>query len=140
MKNERAFVIRRFALGPLAQWGFIAGAIIACFPAFVCSWIFFALVQALRTMLMNWQDVGFEFLGQRISFDLVELLNLQDAAQNLTTLSGFGVFGILFVALLMAAALGVFGALVMAVLGVFYNTTGRLQVEVEPVESNRQAG
>jgi uncharacterized protein (DUF58 family) len=44
--------------------------------------------------------------------------------------------GIVFLALLFAVGLGVFGALVLLLLGAFYNTTGRLQVEVEPVEQN----
>jgi hypothetical protein len=134
--QKRAVVIRRFALGPLAQWGFIAGAVIACFPALVCSWAFFTLVQGLRGLLLSWRDVGFEILGQRLSFNLLEMMQLQNVSQTLTGIAGFGVLGIVFLALLFAVGLGVFGALVLLLLGAFYNTTGRLQVEVEPVEQN----
>ncbi len=136
--QRRSFVVRRFGLGSLAQWGFITGALVACFPAFVCSWVFFALLQGLRGLLLSWQDVGFEVLGQRIGFNLLEMLSLEDLVQTLNGVTGFGVFGILMVALLMALALGVFGAIVLALLGLFYNTTGRLQVEVEPVDANVQ--
>jgi hypothetical protein len=139
VSGTRAFVIRRFGLGPLAQWGFIAGALVACLPAFVCSWFFFTLVQVLRGLLASWRDVGFDVLGQRISFNLVELLKLQDALQALTNIAAFGVLGIVLLALFMAAALGVFGAIVMALLGAFYNATGRLRIELEPVEKNVQA-
>lgn len=134
--QKRTVVIRRFALGPLAQWGFIAGAIVACFPALVCSWAFFGLVQGLRGLLYSWRDVGLEILGQRLSFNLLEMMQLQDFSQTLTGIAGFGVLGIVFLALLFALGLGVFGALVLLLLGAFYNTTGRLQVEVEPAENN----
>lgn len=134
--QTRALIIKRFALGPLAQWGFVAGALIACLPAFLCSWIFFTLIQALRGLLASWRDVGFEVLGQRLSFNLVETLNLQGALQTLTNLAGYGVFGIFLLALLVAALLGVFGALVMSLLGMFYNATGRLRLEVEEVQSD----
>lgn len=133
--QKHTVVIRRFALGPLAQWGFIAGAIIACLPAFVCSWAFFTLVQGARSLLYSWRDVGFDILGQRISFNLLDVMNLQDLTQTLTGIAGLGVIGIVVLALLFAAGLGVFGALVLLLLGAFYNTTGRLQVEVEPAEN-----
>lgn len=131
--SQRQFIVRRFALGPLAQWGFIAGAIVACLPAFLCSWAVFTAVQALRGMLINWRDVGFEILGQRLSFNMIEVLNLQELLTTLTKVAGLGVFGIVGLWCLLALALGVFGAAVLALLGAFYNTTGRLQVEVEPV-------
>lgn len=134
--QTRQLVIRRFALGPLAQWGFITGALIACLPAFVCSWIFFTAVQGLRGLIAGWRDVGFEFLGQRISFNLVETLQLQTVLESLTSIAGFGVFGILFLALGAAALLGIFAALVMTVIGIFYNATGRLQMQVEEVGSD----
>lgn len=134
--TTRQVVIRRFALGPLAQWGFIAGALIACLPAFICSWILFALVAALRGLMAGWRDVGFTVLGQRISFNLVETLNLQNAFQSLTGLAALGVFGIVLLALGAAVVLGIFGALVMAALGAFYNATGRLRLELQEIESH----
>ncbi|MCG3142485.1 MAG: hypothetical protein HDKAJFGB_03954 [Anaerolineae bacterium] len=134
--QKHTVVIRRFALGPLAQWGFIAGAIVACLPAFVCSWGLFTLAQGVRGLLYSWRDVGFEILGQRLSFNLLEMLKLENFSQTLTGITGLGLFGIVILALIFALALGVFGALVLLLLGAFYNTTGRLQVEVEPAENN----
>ncbi|OQY81519.1 MAG: hypothetical protein B6D41_19540 [Chloroflexi bacterium UTCFX4] len=134
--QKRTVVIRRFTLAPLAQWGFIAGALAACFPALVCSWLFFTLARNLRALLMSWRDVGFEILGQRLSFNLLEMLKLESITQTLTGVAGLGLLGIVLLALVFALGLGVFSALVMLLLGAFYNTTGRLQVEVEPVEDN----
>jgi hypothetical protein len=136
--QTRALIIKRFALGPLAQWGFVAGVLIACLPAFLCSWIFFTLIQSLRGMIAGWRDVGFEILGQRLSFNIVEMLNLQEALQTLTSIAGFGVFGILLLALVVAALLGLFGAMVMTLIGLFYNATGRVRLEVEEVPLNEQ--
>ena len=133
--KSRALIVTRFALGPLAQWGFVAGALVACLPAFVCSWLFFTVTQALRGLIASWRDAGFEVLGQRIRFNLVEMLNLQDALKTLTDITGYGVFGIFLLALLVAALLGLFGALVTTLLGMFYNATGRLRVEVEEVQA-----
>ncbi len=131
--QSRSFIIKRFELGPLAQWGFIAGVLVACLPAFACSWFFFSLVNSAREVIGGWTDVGFEFLGQRISFDLVETLSLQELYLTLGSLAGLGVFGVLFLALAVAALLGLFGAAVLTVLGLFYNTTGRVRVQVEEV-------
>ncbi len=131
--QTRALIIKRIALGSLAQWGFVAGIVIACLPAFVCSWIFFTLVQTLRGLIAGWRDVGIDFLGQRLSVNLVEVLKLQDALASLTNLASLGVFGIALVGLALAALLGVFGALVMTLLGLFYNATGRVRLEVEEV-------
>jgi len=134
--QTRSLIIRRFALGPLAQWGFIAGALVACLPAFVCSWVFFTAVQGLRGLIASWRDVGFDVLGQRLSFNMVEMLQLQKALESLTSIAGYGVFGILLVALGIAALLGLFGALVLTLIGLFYNATGRLQLEVEEAGSD----
>lgn len=134
--NRRELIIKRFALGPLAQWGFVAGVIVACLPAFLCSWVLFNLVSVFKGVIAGWRDVGVEVLGQRISFNLVELLNLQDLLQTSTTIAGFGIFGIFLLALGLAALLGLFGAAVLTVIGLFYNTTGRLQIEVEDVQGD----
>jgi hypothetical protein len=137
--SSRTLIIKRFALGPLAQWGFVAGIVIACLPAFVCSWVFFALVGSLQSLISGWQDVGFEILGQRLSLDLVELLQLEDALRALTGLTGLGIFGILLLALAAAALLGAFGALVLTCIGLFYNATGRLKLEVEEEDRGGQS-
>lgn len=134
--QRRELIIKRFALGPLAQWGFVAGVIVACLPAFLCSWVFFNLISGVRGLVAGWRDVGFEILGQRISFNLVETLGLQNVLQTSTNIASFGIFGIFLLALLLAALLGLFGAAVLTVLGLFYNTTGRLKMQVEEVESD----
>jgi len=134
--NSRLVVIRRFAIGPLAQWGFVAGALVACLPAFVCSSILFSAVTALRGLISGWRDVGFEVLGQRISFNLVQVLNLSDLLQALTTIAGFGIFGVVILSFGLAAVLGIFGAVVLTALGLFYNATGRVQLELEEVTAN----
>jgi hypothetical protein len=131
--NSREVVIRRFAIGPLAQWGFVAGVVAACLPAFLCSWILFSLLAGLRALLAGWRDVGLEILGQHLSFNLVELLGLQNALQTTSNIAGLGLFGIVLLAIVLAIALGVFGAVVMSLLGLFYNTTGRVRLELEEV-------
>src|SRR5439155_13905628 len=118
--KTRSLIIKRFALGPLAQWGFVAGALTACLPAFVCSWIFFTAVQALRNFVSGLRDVGLPVLGQRISFNLVDTLNLQQALKTLTDVAGYGVFGIVLSGLVIAVLLGAFGALVLTLVGLFY--------------------
>lgn len=82
--------------------------------------------------------MGFEILGQRLSFNLVEMLNLQQALESLTNIAGFGIFGIVLAALLVAALLGLFGALVTTLIGMFYNATGRLELQVEDMPRNEQ--
>lgn len=134
--RQRELIIKRFALGPLAQWGFVAGVIVACLPAFLCSWVFFNLVASVRGIISSWRDVGIDVLGQRISFNLVQVLNLEDVLQASTNIAGFGIFGIFLVALLLAALLGLFGAIVLTIIGLFYNTTGRLKIEVEEVQGD----
>lgn len=132
----REVVIRRFALGPLAQWGFVTGVIIACLPSFLCSWLVFTLAGTLRVLIGSWRDVGFTVLGQRISFNLVDTLNLQNVLQTLNTVSALGIFGIVILFLVLSALLGIFGALVLTALGLFYNTTGRVRLELEEAETN----
>lgn len=136
--KTRSLIIKRFALGPLAQWGFVAGALLACLPAFVCSWIFFTTVQAMRNFVSGLRDVGLPVLGQRISFNLVDTLNLQSALKTLTDVAGYGVFGIVLSGLVIAVLLGAFGAAVLTLVGLFYNTTGRLELEVEELEHRVQ--
>lgn len=138
--QSRQVIIRRFALGPLAQWGFVTGVIVACLPAFLCSWALFSLVSTVRHMLADWRDVGISLLGQRISVNLVDLLSLQDALQTLTTIAGLGFVGIVLLALGMAALLVVFGAVVLTILGLFYNTTGHVQLELEETATVERAG
>lgn len=134
--QNRALIIKRFALGPLAQWGFVGGALIACLPGFLCSWFLFSLAQAFKGVLGGWRDVGFEVLGQRLSFNLVQALKLENLLELLTNIAGFGIFGIFLLALVLAAGLGLFGAMVTTLLGLFYNATGRIRIEVEEVEND----
>ncbi len=125
-----SYVIKRLGIASLARWGFAAGALVACLPAFACSAIFFTAAAALRAIVEGWRDVGISFLGQRLSLNLVQLLQLQSFADTLRTLAGLGVFGILVLWLALAAALGLIVALVLILLGLFYNLTGRLELEL----------
>jgi hypothetical protein len=128
--NSRTFVIRRLGITSLARWGFVAGALVACLPAFACSALFFSVVAAVRRALEGWRDVGLTFLGQRLSLDLIQLLHLQTFADALNSLAALGVFGILLLWLMFAAALGLVVALSFMLLGLFYNLTGKLELEL----------
>ncbi len=125
-----SYVIKRLGIASLARWGFAAGALVACLPAFACSAIFFTVVAAVRRVVEGWRDVGIDFLGQRLSLNLVQLLQLQSLADTLRSLAGWGVFGILILWLALAAALGLVVALAVILLGLFYNLTGRLELEL----------
>lgn len=134
--KRRSLVIRRVGLGSLARWGFVAGALAACLPALACSWLLFTVTAGLRTLIAGWRDFGFEILGQRLSLNLVDLLNLQQVYDALTNISSLGVFGILLVAFGAALLLGGFAALVAAALGGLYNATGRVRIEADEVQAN----
>ncbi len=127
---SHSYVIKRLGLASLARWGFAAGALVACLPAFACSALFFTVAAGLRRVVEGWRDVGIEFFGQRLSLDLVRLLQLQSFADTLRSLAGLGVFGILALWLALAAALGLIVALTLLLLGLFYNLTGRLELEL----------
>lgn len=129
----RKVIVRRIALGPLAQWGFIIGAGIACLPAFVCSWLGFTALQALRNFLTNLRDIVIDPNFLNIHLNLVEILQLESQTQNVNTVVSFGVLGIAVVGLGLALLLGIFGALVTTLLGAFYNATGRVELELEEV-------
>ncbi len=126
----RSYVIKRIGISALARWGFVAGALVACFPAFGCSAIFFSVTAAVRGMVEGWRDVGLTVLGQRLSLDFVQLLHLNSFAQALSDINALGVLGILLLALVLALAVGVVVALSFVLLGVFYNLTGHLELEL----------
>ena len=128
--NSRSFVIRRFGIASLARWGFVAGALVACLPALLCSAIFFTITESVRRVVQSWREVGVDFLGQRVRFDFVELLHLQNFSDALNQVDALGLFGILLVALCLALALGLFVGLVLILLGLFYNATGRIRIEL----------
>ncbi len=125
-----SYVIKRLGIASLARWGFAAGALVACLPAFACSAVFFTVVTAVYRIVEGWRDVGFNLLGQRLSLNLVQALNLQSFAEMLRNVTGLGVFGILLLWFALAAALGLIVALAFILLGLFYNLTGRLELEL----------
>jgi hypothetical protein len=126
----RSYVIKRIGISALARWGFVAGALVACFPAFACSAILFSITAAVRRIVEGWRDVGLTVLGQRLSLDFIQLLNLNNFDQALSSINALGVLGILLLALVLAFAMGVVVALSFVLLGVFYNFTGRLELEL----------
>jgi hypothetical protein len=58
------------------------------------------------------------------------LLHLNSFAEALSSINGLGVLGILLLALVLALAMGVVVALSFVLLGVFYNLTGHLELEL----------
>lgn len=128
--STRSYVVKRIGLGSLARWGFLAGALVACLPGFACSTVFFWLTSSVYRVIEGWRDVGLTFVGQRLSLDLVQLLQLGALDDALKAVQTLGVFGILTLALLIAVMLGITVALSLVLLGVFYNLTGRLKVEL----------
>ncbi len=128
--NSRTYVITHLGIASLARWGFAAGAIVACLPAFACSAVFFSILTAIFHTVESWHDVGLSFLGQRLSFDLVQALQLQSLVDLLQKLSALGVLGILLLWLGIAAAIGLIVALSFILLGLFYNFTGRLELQL----------
>ncbi len=127
---SRSYVIKRLGIGSLARWGFVAGALIACLPASVCSVIFFSIAAALRRLVETWRDVGVTVLGQRYSLDFVQLLQLRSFVDALRGIDALGILGILLLALVLAVAMGIVVGLSLVLLGVFYNFTGRLELEL----------
>lgn len=128
--NSRTYVVTRLGLGSLVRWGFAAGALVACFPALACSVLFFVLTASVHRTLEGWRDVGVTLLGQRLSLDLINLLHLDRFLDLLRAADALGVFGILLAGLLLSFASGLIAALALALLGVFYNATGRLELEL----------
>lgn len=128
--SPRSYVIKRFGLGSLARWGFLAGALVACLPGFLCSTVFFWGTSVVYQTVESWRDVGLTIIGQRFSIDLVQLLQLGSFDDALRALQALGVFGILLLALAIAMVLGAIVAFSLTLLGVFYNLTGRLKIEL----------
>lgn len=128
--QPRSYVIRRFGLGSLVRWGFVAGALVACLPGLLCSGAFFWVASLIYQTIESWRDVGLTIVGQRFSLDFVQLLQLGALEGALRAIQALGVLGILVLSLLIASGLGVITALSLAVLGVMYNFTGRLEIEL----------
>lgn len=125
-----SYVIRRFGLASLARWGFTAGVLVACLPAFTCSALFFSITSEVYRIVGGWHDIGLTILGQRLSLDFIQLLQLDQFADGLKTIQAFGVVGILLLAVVIAAAMGIIVALSFALLGALYNFSGRLKIEL----------
>jgi hypothetical protein len=85
----------------------------------------------LRSFIGGWGDVGFSILGQKIGFNLIDLLSLGNFYESLNAITAWGFMGIVLLALASAILLGIFGALATLVLVVLYNAVGRLQVDIE---------
>ncbi len=128
--NSRTYVITRLGIGSLARWGFAAGAVVACLPTFACSAVLYSILTAIYHVVAGWHDVGITFFGQRLSLDLVQELQLQPLVDLLQKLSGLGLFGILLFWLGLASAIGLIVALSFVLLGLFYNLTGRLELQL----------
>ncbi len=133
--GARSYVITRVGIASLVRWGMVAGALVACLPAFACSALLFSATALLHRTLEGWRDIGISFFGQRLSLNLIELLHLQALANGVSALDALGVFGILVFWLLMSLALGLLVAAALALVGAFYNLTGRLELALEEKSS-----
>ncbi len=132
--SPRTYTLRRIGLGSLFRWGLVGGVVVACLPGLVCSTVLFSVARSLGDLLASWRDVGITVLGQRVALNLIDLLHLNDFYNLLLQLAGFGVFGILLLTILLALALGIFSGVVLLLLGLFYNLTGRIDVELAAAE------
>ncbi len=128
--STHTYVVRRLGIGSLARWGFAAGALVACLPALLCSGLLFTVVDIVRRVVEGWRDVGVSVLGQRIALNMVDLLHLQQFLDTLRTIDALGILGILLLGLILAAALGLIVAISFVLLGLFYNLTGRMELEL----------
>ena len=88
------------------------------------------ILNVIYRTLASWHDVGISFFGQRLSLDLVNELQLQPLVDSLQALTGLGLFGILLLGLGLAAAIGLIVAFSFILLGLFYNLTGRLELQM----------
>jgi hypothetical protein len=104
--------------------------LVACLPAFICSVLFFSITSAAYQIVATWRDVGLTILGQHFYLDFVQLLQLGQFADGLKTIQAFGAAGVLLLALVFAAAMGIIVALSFALLGALYNFSGRLKIEL----------
>lgn len=126
----QSYVIKSIGLASLARWGFVLGGIIGCLPALVCSTAIFSLAAALSRTFENARQVGVDILGQQVSIDLVQLLQLGGLADSIQKLQVLGIFGILLFAVSLTIATGVIFGLSLVVFGALYNFAGRIKIEL----------
>ncbi|MGB8647474.1 MAG: hypothetical protein WCF84_19735 [Anaerolineae bacterium] len=127
---SHTYIVKHLGIGSLARWGLIAGALVACLPALACSALVFTMVATVRRIVEGWRDVGITVLGQRLGLNMVDLLQLQPFLDALRAVDALGVFGILLIGFAVAVALGVIVAITFALVGLFYNLTGRMELEL----------
>ncbi len=126
--SSHTYVVKQIGIGSMARWGFAAGALVACVPAFMCSALFFAASESIRRIVEGWRDVGVTLLGQRLALNMVDLLHLEQFLNILRAIDALGVLGILLAGLILVALLGLFVALAFVLLGLLYNLTGRMEL------------
>lgn len=121
----------------IAKFGCLLGWIVTLIPNLVCALTAWQLLAALRAWLEGLEQINLSLLGLDYTFDLVDILQLQEV---LTTLQGVEGRAIpLMVALLIAASVvgGALVALVLILLGWGYNLlawlTGGLEVELREI-------
>ena len=121
----------------IAKFGCLLGWIVTLIPNLVCALTAWQLLAALRAWLEGLEQINLSLLGLDYTFDLVDILQLQEV---LTTLQGVEGRAIpLMIALLIAASVvgGALVALVLILLGWGYNLlawlTGGLEVELREI-------
>jgi len=121
----------------IAKFGCLLGWIVTLIPNLVCALTTWQLLTALRAWLEGLEQINLSLLGLDYTFDLVDILQLQEF---LTTLQGVEGRAIpLMISLLIAASVvgGALVALVLILLGWGYNLlawlTGGLEVELREI-------
>ncbi|MBU0490871.1 MAG: hypothetical protein KKA73_02300 [Chloroflexi bacterium] len=80
------YAIRKISLGSTLKYGFVLGVLLSLCPSLLCGLSGSWLVSVVYQVMAGWRDVRLEVLGQPIRFDLIDLLNLQEAVETLRVL------------------------------------------------------
>jgi hypothetical protein len=121
----------------IAKFGCLLGWIVTLIPNLVCALTAWQLLAALRAWLEGLEQINLSLLGLDYTFDLVDILQLQEVLTTLQRVEGRAIP--LMVALLIAASVvgGALVALVLILLGWGYNLlawlTGGLEVELREI-------
>ena len=121
----------------IARFGCLLGWIVTVIPSLICGLVTWRVVVAIRTWLQGWEQIDLGLFGFDYTFDLVDLLQLEELLTSLQVVEGRALP--LLIALMIAAGVlgGVLIAFVLILLGWGYNLlawlTGGVVVELQEV-------
>ena len=121
----------------IAKFGCLLGWIVTLIPNLVCALTTWQLLTTLRAWLEGLEQINLSLLGLDYTFDLVDILQLQEFLATLQGVEGRAIP--LMISLLIAASVvgGALVALVLILLGWGYNLlawlTGGLEVELREI-------